>query len=134
MVCLLGYIQWLTRSESAETTQTVLDAFKILRDGIYVYLTFAAGCFLVMLAALAQGYLRTTNPVERNQLKWMFWGGVSAVLPVGYTLYLALFDRVEFALGRARVAMFLASLSFMLAYAVAILRFKLMLIEKKKRK
>lgn len=129
MVCLLGYIQWLTRSESAETTQTVLDAFKILRDGIYVYLTFAAGCFLVMLAALAQGYLRTTNPIERNQLKWMFWGGVSAVLPVGYTLYLALFDRVEFALGRARVAMFLASLSFMLAYAVAILRFKLMLID-----
>ncbi len=129
MVGVLGYVQWFTPSDSAATAQIVLKSLATLHDGIYVYLTFASGCFLVMLAALAQGYLRTTNPVERNQLKWMFWGGVSAVLPVGYTLYLALFDRVEFALGRARFAMFLASLSFMLAYAVAILRFKLMLID-----
>ena len=129
MTTLLGYIQWLAHSGSAEKTHLVLSAFKILRDSIYVYLTFASGCFLVMLAALAQGYLRTTSSVERNQLKWMFWGGVSAVIPVGYTLYLALFDRVEFALGRARVAMFIASVSFMLAYAVAILRFKLMLVD-----
>lgn len=129
MVGLLGYAQWFTPSETATTTQAVLRCLTTLHEGIYVYLTFASGCFLVMLAALAQGYLRTTNPVERNQLKWMFWGGVFAVLPVGYTLYLALFDRVEFALGRARFAMFLASLSFMLAYAVAILRFKLMLID-----
>jgi transcriptional regulator with GAF, ATPase, and Fis domain len=123
------YGQWLAHSELADSAERTVRSLKILRDGIYAYLTFASGCFLVMLAALAQGYLRTTNPIERNQLKWMFWGGVSAVLPVGYTLYLALFDRVEFALGRARFAMFLASLSFMLAYAVAILRFKLMLID-----
>ena len=129
MVGLLGYARWLTPSETAAKTEAVLNSLTALHEGIYVYLTFASGCFLVMLAALAQGYLRTANPVERNQLKWMFWGGVSAVLPVGYTLYLALFDRVEFALGRARFAMFLASLSFMLAYAVAILRFKLMLID-----
>jgi transcriptional regulator with GAF, ATPase, and Fis domain len=129
MAGLLGYVQWLSRGGSTETTQTVLRLLANLHDGIYVYLTFASGCFLVMLAALAQGYLRTANPIERNQLKWMFWGGVSAVVPVGYTLYLALFDRVEFALGRAKVAMFLASLSFMLAYVVAILRFKLMLID-----
>ena len=126
---LLGYIRWLAQSDSVEATQAVLKLLMSLHNGIYAYLTFASGCFLVMLAALAQGYLRTTNPVERNQLKWMFWGGVSAILPVGYTLYLALFDRVEFALGRAKVAMFLASLSFMLAYVVAILRFKLMLID-----
>jgi len=129
MVGVLGYVQWFTPSDSVATAEIVLQSLATLHDAIYVYLTFASGCFLVMLAALAQGYLRTTNPVERNQLKWMFWGGVSAVLPVGYTLYLALFDRVEFALGRAKFAMFLASLSFMLAYAVAILRFKLMLID-----
>ena len=129
MTGLLGYVQWLSQGGSSEATQTVLRLLANLHDGIYLYLTFASGCFLVMLAALAQGYLRTANPVERNQLKWMFWGGVSAILPVGYTLYLALFDRVEFALGRAKVAMFLASLSFMLAYVVAMLRFKLMLID-----
>lgn len=129
MVGLLGYTRWITHGNPAESVSSVLNSLTTLRDGIYAYLTFASGCFLVMLVALAHGYLRTSNPVERNQLKWMFWGGVSAILPVGYTLYLALFDRVEFALGRAKVAMFLASLSFMLAYAVAILRFKLMLID-----
>lgn len=130
MVALWGYVRWLTPSESLETAQAVLRSLTTLHDSIYFYLTFASGCFLVMLAALAQGCLRTKNPIERNQLKWIFWGGVFAVPSVGYTLYLALFDRVEFALGRgARFAMFLASLSFMLAYAVAILRFKLMLID-----
>lgn len=129
MVSLLGYAQWASRGDSPEASQVVLKSLSTLHDGIYAYLTFASACFLVMLAALAQGYVRTTNSIERNQLKWMFWGGVSAVLPVGYTLYLAWFDRVEFALGHARLAMFLASLSFMLAYAVAILRFKLMLID-----
>ncbi|MCX7418241.1 MAG: sigma 54-interacting transcriptional regulator [Planctomycetia bacterium] len=129
MVGMLGYTEWLRHSTSAEVTETLAECMKQLRDGIYVFMTFAAGCFLVMLGALALGYLRTANPIERNQLKWMFWGGVSAVIPVGYTLYLALFDRVEFALGRARLTMFLASLSFMLAYAVAILRYKLMLID-----
>ncbi len=129
IVGLLGYTQWLEQTGSAESIAAVSDCMKQIREGMFFYVTFAAGCFLVMLAALAQGYLRTASPIERNQLKWMFWGGLSAVLPVGYTLYLALFDRVEFALGRARFAMFLASLSFMLAYAVAISRFKLMLID-----
>ena len=129
MVGMLGYTEWLRHATSTGATETLAECMKQLRDGIYVFMTFAASCFLVMLGALALGYLRTANPIERNQLKWMFWGGLSAVIPVGYTLYLALFDRVEFALGRARLSMFLASLSFMLAYAVAILRFKLMLID-----
>ncbi len=130
MVGMHGYADWLRQSDSMAAIERLTGCMKQLRDGIYVFMTFAASCFLVMLVALANGYLRTTNPIERNQLKWMFWGGLSAVVPVGYTLYLALFDRVEFAIGRsARFSMFLASLSFMLAYAVAILRFKLMLVD-----
>lgn len=129
MIGMLGYAHWLEQSGLGDATEKILSSLVTLRDGIYAYLTFASGCFLVMLTALAHGYLRTANPIERNQLKLMFWGGVFAVPPVGYTLWLALFDQVEFALGRARFAMFLASLSFMLAYAVAILRFKLMLID-----
>lgn len=85
MAGLLGYVQWIRHSDSIQAVQAALKLLATLHDGIYIYLTFASGCFLVMLVALAQGYLRTTNPVERNQLKWMFWGGVSAVLPVGYT-------------------------------------------------
>ncbi len=129
IVMMLGHSEWLNRSNLTGNTEAIVASSAQLRNGIYAYMTFASGCFLVMLAALAYGYARTANPIERSQLKWMFWGGVLAIVPVGYTLYLALFDRVEFALGRARFSMFLASLSFMLAYAVAILRYKLMLID-----
>ena len=128
MAGMLVHAKWLA-SGGIGNNELVLNSLGHLRDGIYVYLTFAAGCFAVMLGALAHGYLRTTNAIERSQLKWMFWGGVLSIAPVSYTLYLALFDRVEFALGRARISMFLASLAFMLAYAVAILRYKLMLID-----
>lgn len=130
IIGMLVYAQWLAHSGLVDATELILQSLVTLRDGIHAYVTFAAGCFLVMLMAVAQGYWRTANPIERNQLKWMFGGGAAAVPPIGYTLYLALFDHVAFALGRdARIAMFLASLSFMLAYAVAILRFKLMLID-----
>ena len=79
MIGMLGYGHWLAQSGLADATELILKSLVTLREGIYAYLTFAAGCFLVMLTALAQGYLRTANPIERNQLKWMFWGGVDAV-------------------------------------------------------
>jgi transcriptional regulator with GAF, ATPase, and Fis domain len=129
MVGMLAYVEWQTHIGSDAATESVLKTMRVHRDWIYGYLTFAAACFVIMLTALAHGYLRTSNSIERSQMRLIFWGGVSAVLPIGYTLYLAFFNRVEFALGRAKLSMFLASLSFMLAYAVAILRYKLMLID-----
>lgn len=129
IVVMLGSTTWPPGGADWSNAALMSESLNQLRNGIYAYMTFASGCFLVMLAALAAGYARTANPLERSQLKWMFRGGLMAVVPVSYTLYLALFDRVEFALGRARLSMFLASLSFMLAYAIAMLRFKLMLID-----
>ncbi len=55
------------------------------------------------------------------------WNG--RVHSVGYALFLALFRPAQFALGASQAPMFLASLSFMLAYAVGIARFKLLLID-----
>jgi transcriptional regulator with GAF, ATPase, and Fis domain len=129
MAGMLAYVEWQTHIGSNAATEAALKTLRVHRDAIYGYLTFAAACFVIMLTALAHGYLRTSNPIERSQMRLIFWGGVSAVLPIGYTLSLAFFDRVEFALGRAKLSMFLASLSFMLAYAIAILRYKLMLID-----
>ena len=139
MVANMGYCAWLN---SAATTRQVdgslqvLNLLGLLREGIYVYLIFAAVCFVFMVVALAYGFFRTRNPIERSQMKWMFWASMIAVVPVGYTLYLAfseymgLSNRGEFALGwLPRILMFLASLSFMLAYAVGIIRFKLMLVD-----
>jgi len=114
---------------SMERIQDVAWCLTTLREAIYAYLAFAALCFCVMLVALATEYLTARSPSERNQIKWMFFASLASAIPVSYTLYLALFDRTAFALGSARIPMFLASLSFTLAYTVGIVRFKLMLVD-----
>lgn len=130
MLSLLLCGWWFTdEAMTTDSIQFVMSCLSTLRESIYVYLAFAAICFFVMLIALAGEYLSTSSPHERNQMKWIFRAGVLSAIPISYTLYLALFFRVEFALGAARVPMFLASLSFMAAYTVGILRYKLMLVD-----
>ncbi|HUQ71727.1 MAG TPA: sigma 54-interacting transcriptional regulator [Planctomycetaceae bacterium] len=98
-----------------------------LRDGINVYLLIAAGYYAATLAALIHSVSTTRNVLERQQVTSILWAGLVAAGCFGYTLMLAYWDRVTFALGGARLPMFLASLVFMLAYAVSIVRYKLML-------
>ncbi len=126
MLATISYAHWMHGGAEIEAVRGSLD---LLRQSIYAYMVFAAACFASMLVALAYGFFTTRNPIERNQMKWIFWAGMFAVIPVSYTLGLALFARVDFALGRARIPMFLASLSFTLAYAVGMIRFKLMLVD-----
>jgi len=102
---------------------------RVLNEGIYVYLAIAAVYFLATLAALANSFFMTRNPILHNQVKWILWAAVVATVPVGYSLSLAFFEKEKFALGAASFPMFLASLLFMLAYAVGIARFKLMLVD-----
>ncbi len=114
---------------SATTIEWVQMSLALLRNTIYGYLVFATACFFVMLLTLANDYFSATTTIEKQQVKWMFRAGLFAAIPITYTLYLALFDRTGFALGSARLPMFLASLSFMLAYSIGISRFKLMLVD-----
>ncbi|MBA4032043.1 MAG: sigma-54-dependent Fis family transcriptional regulator [Planctomyces sp.] len=100
-----------------------------LKSGVYIYVSIAALYFAGIIAALVHGVWTTRNPVERNQVKWILWAGIIATLLIGYTLLLAGFSRADFALGGGRWPMFFASLVFMLAYAVGIGRFKLMLVD-----
>jgi transcriptional regulator with GAF, ATPase, and Fis domain len=100
-----------------------------LRIGIYAYFCLAAFYFVLALVTLTHSWLTTRNPVERNQFRWILRAGCGASFCIGYALYLAFFHREEFALGGARLPMFLASLVFMFAYAVGIVRYKLMLID-----
>ena len=53
----------------------------------------------------------------------------SDLLPMGYTVFLAFFRPVDFALGRAQIPMFVASMLFMAAYSYGMLRDRLMLAE-----
>lgn len=122
---------WLLTSPetSSASAYWIVGCLQVLRWCIYGYLVFAAMCFCVMLVALGNEYFGASGAIEKNQVKWMFRAGVAAAVPITYTLYLAIFHRTDFALGSARLPMFFASLSFMLAYSIGIARFKLMLVD-----
>lgn len=130
MTGLLAVAWIFTNQEmSIERVQDVAWCLTALRESIYAYLAFAALCFCVMLVTLATEFFTAPVPSERNQIRLLFFASLASAIPVSYTLYLALFDRTSFALGSARIPMFLASLSFTLAYTVGIVRFKLMLVD-----
>lgn len=121
--------RWVWQPDSAARTTAVFEWLERLRLGLYAYLAVAASYFLATLVSLVHTRLTTRNPVELNQVKPILLAGFVATLFIGYTLLLAYFDRTAFALGGGRLPMFLASLVFMLAYAIGIIRFKLMLVD-----
>ena len=101
----------------------------LLQTTILSYLTLSLLYFTGSLLAMAESLVRARSLVERQQVQSILWAGIAASIPVGYTMYLALFSSTRFALGSSQGPMFLASLSFMLAYAIGIARFKLLLID-----
>ncbi len=125
-------IWWLMATTGISVEARALQMFGwlvALKNGVYIYVSIAAFYFAGIIAALVHGFWTTRNPVERNQVKWILWAGLIATLLIGYTLLLAGVSRADFALGGGRWPMFFASLVFMLAYAVGISRFKLMLVD-----
>lgn len=101
----------------------------LLQTLILSYLTLSLFYFAGSLIAMAESLVRARSLVERQQVQSILWAGMAAAIPVGYAMYLALFRPAQFALGASQGPMFLASLSFMLAYAVGITRYKLLLID-----
>lgn len=99
------------------------------RNIAYATLGYAMIYFLICVALLIRASVSTRNPAERSQVKSILGAAIFASIPILYTTYLFFFDPVSFALGSARLPMFLASLAFMLAYAVGIARYKLLLVD-----
>ena len=130
LLLIVNYANWLSRGDTAgDHSGSVHQALALLRTGVCGYFIVAAALFGAAIIALAFSYSAARTPIERSQLQWMLWAGLSAVVPVGYAIYLSRTDAVKFALGGATVPMFLASLAFMLAYSVGIVRFRLMLLD-----
>ncbi|MFN0052672.1 MAG: sigma 54-interacting transcriptional regulator [Planctomycetales bacterium] len=127
VVSLVVYGWWLFSVE--ESGERISQLLAWLDLSIRIYLGIAALYFLGTVAALATSFFSTRNPIQHDQVKWILWAALGATLPVGYTLYLAHFQKPRFALGAASWPMFCASLLFMLAYAIGIVRYKLMLID-----
>jgi len=130
MLLIVSYTNWLSRSDAAGAHVGLLQqALGLLRLGVTTYLVVAGIYFVAAVVSLAVSFFGARTPIERGQVQWMLWAGLAATLSAGYAIYLAQVDRVGFALGGATVPMFLASLAFMLAYSVGIVRYKLMLMD-----
>jgi transcriptional regulator with GAF, ATPase, and Fis domain len=126
----LGYLRlrWLVRGGGA--TEEIGSAWQTLRTEIAVYVFVAALSYLFSLGALVHSFRRAIDTTERNQVKWILFGSMTALVPIGYTLYLIYWEQDAFGAGQATWPMFAASASLTLAFAVSITRYRLLELDK----
>lgn len=100
-----------------------------LRYGIYSYFGVAATYFLLALVAIWHSLQNAQQSKERQQIRWIGISSTLASILIVITVVSALTDPVAFALGSGRVPMFLATICFMVAFTVAIVRHQMMHID-----
>ena len=120
--------RWLFQGDaSAGDVRAALDALQL---AIHWYLGVAALWYLASVVALVHSYRYAPDITEKNQVKWILFGAVVALVPIGYSLYLAVLDPDRFGAGGATWPMFAASLCLTLAFAISITRYRLMELDK----
>ncbi len=97
---------------------------------IYVYFPVAGTWYLACVAALLHSFRSATDPTEKNQVKWIFYAALLALVPISYSFYLAIWDPNAFGAGAAVWPMFAASVCFTVAFTISITRYRLMELDK----
>lgn len=103
--------------------------FPALRTVVFTYFAIAALFYVACVVCLLASYRGAADVTERNQVKWILLGALAALVPIGYSLYLALLNQNAFGRGAATWPMFLASVLFTGAFAVSITRYRLMQLD-----
>src|SRR5262249_41359824 len=103
--------------------------WSVLRALVAVYLWLAAVWYLASVVSLVHSFRSASDGTERNQVKWILFGSVLALLPIGYTLYLITYETDDFGVGAATWPMFFASFFLTIAFAVSITRYRLMQLD-----
>ncbi len=101
----------------------------LLRSMVHLAIMMASLYFVATVTKLAVSLFRIETPRERRQVVTILSAALLSTIPIGYTLFLAFFRKVDFALGHAQFPMFIASMLFMAAYSHGIFRHRLMLAE-----
>jgi transcriptional regulator with GAF, ATPase, and Fis domain len=109
---------------SAEPQLAIVLAF--IRDLVLVYLGVSTLWYLASVVCLIHSYREAGDGTERNQVKWILFGAVAAMFPLGYSLFLAYFEPRKFGGGGATWPMFAASACFTVAFTVSITRYRLL--------
>jgi transcriptional regulator with GAF, ATPase, and Fis domain len=101
----------------------------LILSEILCYFAVALLWYLASLVALIHSYRTAANTTERNQVKWILYGAGAALVPIGYSVYLAFWEQGRFGGGAATWPMFLASLCVTAAFTVSITRYRLMQLD-----
>lgn len=101
----------------------------VLRLLVFSAIGLSSVYFVLTVLSLSVSLLRTQNPVERRQASGILIASLISTIPILYTLYLAFYQKTDFALGRAQLPMFIASGLFMAAYAHGMLKHRLILAD-----
>jgi len=117
-------------------TRTVVDAagdvegaLLSLLELILVYLGVAGTLYVASVICLVHSWWTATDTTTRNQVKCILAGSLLALMPIGWSLYLAIFERDRFGGGAATWPMFAASACFTVAYAISITRYRLLQLD-----
>jgi DNA-binding NtrC family response regulator len=126
LLLLSGYlrVRWLDQGWGAGGNIRLTLA-EMLAE-IYVAFGVSALLYVLSVVGLVHSYRTAATPTERNQVKWILFGGAAALVPIGYSLYLAFWEQGRFGGGAATWPMFAASALVTGAYAVSITRYRLM--------
>ncbi len=120
-------VRWLYyQSDSPDAVRHLLD--EMLFE-IYCYFGVAALWYLASVVCLLHSYRAAVGATERNQVKWILFGTVASLAPIGYSLYLALAERQRFGGGAATWPMFFASVCVTVAFTISITRYRLMQLD-----
>ncbi len=119
-------IRWLYQAGFDNDVLPLLD--EMLFE-IYWYFGVAALWYLASVVCLVHSYRAAVGATERNQVKWILFGTVASLAPIGYSLYLALAERQRFGGGAATWPMFFASLCVTVAFTISITRYRLMQLD-----
>lgn len=94
--------------------------------GIYGYFGVAVLWYLASIVCLLHSFRTAGDATEHNQVKWILYGQMAAMVPISYSLYLAFLEQGRFGGGGATWPMFAASACVTLAYTISITRYRLM--------
>jgi transcriptional regulator with GAF, ATPase, and Fis domain len=128
ILTLYFLVFWVRSDAFAQpVAKTILDA---LKNVVLVYLGVAAIWYLGSVVSLVHSYRTVPDATERNQVRSILFGAVLALVPIGYSLYVVLWEPATFEAGGTTWPMFAASALLTIAYAVSITRYRLMEVEK----
>src|SRR5262249_28040742 len=92
LLLISGYfrVRWLYYQPEPDSVRGVGKLLDEMLFEIYCYFGVAALWYLASVVCLVHSYRTAAGTTERNQVKWILYGTVASLAPIGYSLYLAL--------------------------------------------